>query len=130
MKKLCAAVFLLLVGIVVAAVWFSPLARFDALYEYRDNEPTAALDGACYRSDALVRADFGGDANDMFRALERIGATVVKTAYAGDVTIAYAYSPRVACESERLSDGTEYNVMAAYSDGRIAIGAPVLSGCY
>ena len=65
----------------------------------------------------------------MYAALDSIRAKTVRTAQAGNVLIVYAYSDRV-CGERTLSDGAVYNVMAAFRDGDIAIGAPMLQGSY
>ncbi|MCM1368075.1 MAG: hypothetical protein NC184_04615 [Roseburia sp.] len=130
MKKLCTAVFLLLVGIVLTAIFFSPLTAVGEPYIYVDNAAVRRVDGLCYASGDIVRVDFSGDEDDMYAALERIGAETVKTAHAGGTLIVYAYSARVCSGSETTENGESYNVMAAYSDGKVSIGTPVLSGSY
>lgn len=130
MKKLCAAVVIFAVGIVFTAVWFSPLRALGKPQAYADNAFENALDGLCYPYDAVARVDLSGDENDMFDALERIFARTVKRVRNDGLLVVYAYSPRVCAKSQTTSDGKTYNVMAAYSDGKICIGTPILSGCY
>lgn len=129
MKKLYAAVFILLVGIVSAAIWFSPLASIGEPRIYYDNAPVSRCGGLCYASGDTVRVDFSGDESDMYGALERIGADTVKTVYSGGTLIVYAYSARI-CGEETTDNGEKYNVMAAYRDGKVSVGTPILSGSY
>lgn len=128
MKKTFVAVFLFLIGLVATAVWFSPLAGRGG-FACENNEPTERLDGLCYGADVAARVDFDGSCDDMRSALERMLAVTVKETESGGTFIIYAYSPRVSAV-EKLSDGREYNVMAAYADGHVCIGMPVLSGSY
>ena len=131
MKKLLTAVAILAAGIIMAAVYYSPLTGLGDAYEYVNNVPVESIDGLCYARDKLVRVDFEGGESDMYAALDRINAETVKVADCGGAVVVYAYSPRVAARSEKLSDGvTEYNVMAAVRDGTVSIGTPLLSGCY
>ncbi len=129
MKKMYAAFLLLAIALVGVAVWFSPLTG-DSRYAYNDNAPTEKLDGLIYPHGQTVRVDFEGAEEDMYGYLDRIGATVVKTAEAGGRVIVYAYSPRVSESGNYTTEGDEYNVMAAFGDGSISVGAPVLPGSY
>ncbi len=129
MKKMYAAFLLLAIALIGVAVWFSPLVG-ENRYAYNDNIPTEKLDGLVYPHGQTVRVDFDGEQADMYAYLDRLGATVVKTAEAGGRVIVYAYSPRVALDCNNTAEGGEYNVMAAFGDGKISIGAPVLPGSY
>lgn len=129
MKKFIAAVFLFAVGIVVTAIWFSPLAAFAQPNLYDDNVPIAAVQGLCYPADSVCRVDFCGGERDLFRALKAISASEIKRVEFDGAIYVYAYSPRVAVKAQK-TDGAEYNVMAVYSKGRVVIGTPVISGCY
>ena len=131
MKKLHAVVIFFVISLVGAALWFSPLNCLGAPVAYDNNMPIAELDGLCYPSDSICRVDFSGGSEDMYKALKKIYAKTVKQAETDDgMIIVYAYSPRVCAAAQRLSSGQEYNVMAAYSDGKVCIGTPLLSGCY
>ena len=126
MKKLAVFFIVLVIGIIGVAVWFSPLAGRATVYD--DNRPTKDADGFCYASGSTVRYDFTGSESDMYGELKRICARVVRVENADGVKIVYAYSDRV-CSGSVYEDN-EYNVMAAYRDGHVAIGAPVLEGSY
>lgn len=128
MKRTFVAVFLFLIGLVATAVWFSPLAMRGG-FAYDDNEPIERLDGLCYDGAKYARIDFDGNIDDMMYALDSMLAVTVKETESGGTYIVYAYSPRVFAV-EKLGDGREYNVMAAYSNGHVCIGTPVLSGSY
>ena len=131
MRKLIVAVILFAVGIVFTAVWFSPFTAFDSPKAYRDNMPVGEISGICYSPDTLVRCDIEGGEDELYAALKTLCAREVKSVRTDDgMLIVYAYSERVCAKRQVLSDGREYNVMAACSDGRVSIGAPVLSGCY
>lgn len=130
MKKLYTAVILFAACLVFTAVWFSPLTELGNPVSYENNVPVGSLDGLCYSDDQTVRVDFFGCENDMHEALRRICARTVKSVEIDGMLIVYAYSPRVICDVQKLSDGREYNVMAACSDGKISIGTPILQGCY
>lgn len=130
MKTLYAVVILFAVSIVGVAVWFSPLAQIGTPTAYDNNNPVCSLDGLCYPSDAICRVDFRGGADDMYNALDSIFAVPVKQVEIDGLTVVYALSPRVCAETQYLSSGEGYNVMAACSDGNVCIGTPVLSGCY
>lgn len=131
MKKLHAVVIFFVVGLIGAALWFSPLCSIGTPVAYDNNMPVCELDGLCYPSDSICRVDFSGGSEDMYKALKKIDAKTVKQAEASDgMIIVYAYSPRVCAATQRLSSGQEYNVMASYSSGNICIGTPLLSGCY
>lgn len=130
MKTLCAVVILFAASLVGVAVWFSPLLSLGAVAAYDNNAPTSSLDGLCYPAGAVARVDFSGDAADMYDALDSMLAVTVKQVEFDGMTVVYALSPRVCAESQYLSTGEEYNVMAAYSFGKISIGTPLLSGCY
>ena len=112
------------------AVWFSPLVSLGTPALYDDNVPVSTVRGVCYPSDALCRVDFDGDEDDMKSALNRLFAVTVKEVEVDGLTVVYAYSPRVSAQAQHLESGEGYNVMAAYSQGKISIGTPVLSGCY
>ncbi len=115
--------FILLVAAIMGiAVWFSPLARRGAMF-YENNEPVGTVDGVCYGGGSTVRYDFDGSIDDLYSALEDMRADIVETVAAGNATIVYAVSDRVA-------SGGDFNVMAAYRDGHIAIGTPILQGSY
>ncbi len=130
MKK--AAVFfiaLILCGVGVG-IYYSPLTAIGGdAYLYDNNIPIARLDGLCYGRDDIVRVDMTGGEAEMYAALDAIDAVPIETGEAGDCIVVYAFSPRVRA-SAMLRDGKKYNVMAAVRDGKIAIGAPVLSGSY
>ncbi len=128
MKKFTTVFILLVLCAVGVAVWFSPFAEFDAKV-YRDNVAVSSVDGICYAEDACVRYDTDGDENRMYAILKKLRADVVFTAAAGDVFIVYAYSDRV-CGRCKTADGKTYNVMAAYRNGNISVGAPTLQGSY
>ncbi|MCH5162277.1 MAG: hypothetical protein J1G38_02165 [Clostridiales bacterium] len=128
MKKIVAVFILLLVGVVALSVWFSPFAGTDAKV-YDDNVAVSSVDGLCYAQNACVRYDATGELSDMYAALKKLRARIVKTATAGNVTVVYAYSDRV-CGENTLLGGEKYNVMAAFRCGDIAIGAPLLQGSY
>ena len=130
MKTFYAVVILFAVSLLGVAVWFSPLVGFGTPTAYENYIPGSKLDGICYSSDALCRVDFAGDRDDMYKALDSIFAVTVKEVKIDGLTVVYALSPRVCSPSQRLGTGEEYNVMAAYNDGNISIGTPVLSGCY
>ena len=130
MKVFCAVVILFVAGIVGAAVWFSPLTALGAPTIYADNAPVSSVDGVCYPEDAICRVDFSGTEGDMAAALKRIFATTVKEVELDNITLVYAFSPRVAAKVQYLNSGEKYNVMAAYSDGTISIATPILPGCY
>ncbi|MDE7164071.1 MAG: hypothetical protein K2O04_01420 [Clostridiales bacterium] len=130
MKTLCAVVILFVAGLVGVAVWFSPLCGLGAPTAYDNNTPVSSLDGICYPQGTLCRVDFSGDVGDMKNALDSILAVTVKEVESGELTIVYAYSPRVCADMQYLSSGEAYNVMAAHSSGNISIGTPMLSGCY
>ena len=129
MKKLYAVVFLLLVGVIFTAVWFSPLVSLGEPYAYRDNAPIGKIEGVCYAPDALVRVDFDGGETELYAALDDMDAAVVKAVEVDGLLVVYAYSPRVCAPAETLADGARYNVMAAASGGTVSVGTPVLSGC-
>ena len=128
MKKLAVFTVIITVAVVGVAVWFSPLA-FSGASRYENNEAVGALDGLCYPEDTFVRADYTGSEKDMLNMLKSMKAEVVACAYSGDSLIVYAYSPRVV-GYKTLSDGERYNVMAAYKNGRYAVGTPVLEGSF
>ena len=130
MKKLYAVVFLFAVSIVFTAVWYSPLSEIGMPMAYSDNAAVERLDGLCYPADSLVRVDFSGGEDAMYRALDRIGARVVKKAETDGLLIVYAYSPRVCAKAQVLRGGQKYNVMCACSGDAVCIGTPILSGCY
>ncbi|MCH5153832.1 MAG: hypothetical protein J1F71_01330 [Clostridiales bacterium] len=130
MKVFYAVVILFAVGLVGVAVWFSPLVSLGAPELYDDNVPVSTVRGLCYPSDALCRVDFKGDDGDMRQALDGLFAVTVKEVNIDGLTVVYAFSPRVAAQAQHLDSGEWYNVMAAYSDGKISIGTPILSGCY
>ena len=128
MKKMYAAFLLLAIVVVGIAVWFSPLT--GDRYAYNDNDKAQKSDGVAYPFGQTVRVDFDGEEADMYAYLDKMNATVVKTAEAGGRVIVYAYSPRVEDNGQCTSEGDRYNVMAAFADGRIAVGTPVLPGSY
>ena len=130
MKKFLAAVFLLCIGIIFAAVWFSPLITLGEVKAYADNKAIAVVDGVCYSHDGIYRVDFTGEITDMFNALDGIGAKQVKRVDNDGMCIVYAFSPRVCCKKQATSEGDLYNVMAVWASGTISIGTPILSGCY
>lgn len=127
MKKLLMFTALFICAAIGCAVWFSPLAK-KAVY-YADNAPCGKVDGVCYAPNACVRADYGS-VEELFAALDKIGAREVCRAESGGTTVIYAYSDRVCAKSERLSSGEVYNVMAAFSDGVACMGTPILQGSY
>lgn len=130
MKTLCAVVILFVSGLVGVAVWFSPLCALGTPKAYDNNSEVCSLEGICYPESTLCRVDFSGDIGDMNAALERIFAVTVKEVNSGELTVVYAYSPRVCADTQYLSSGEGYNVMAAFASGKISIGTPILSGCY
>ena len=130
MKKLYAAVIIFAVGIVFTAVWFSPFVSVGTPVAYYDNMPVGEIDGLCYRADELVRVDFSGGEKELNAALARIYARETERAENDGMVLVYAFSPRVCAKPQRLRSGKEYNVMACMRDGRISMGAPVISGCY
>ncbi|MBD5132807.1 MAG: hypothetical protein HDT28_09540 [Clostridiales bacterium] len=130
MKKLIAVVFLFAAGLIATAIWFSPLTGLGRVYAYDNNEVIAAVDGVCYSQNGLYRVDFDGDETAMTDALDKIGARVVKQVEVGDTIIVYAFSDRVCAEVQYTAEGEEYNVMAAYGNGNVSVGTPILSGCY
>ncbi len=123
-----AALTVFAVSFVLAGAWFSPLSEIGEVYEYRDNAPQKRVYGL-YMPYQTVRTDFDGDESAMYAALSSIDAEVIKTAESGGTVIVYAFSPRVASEILTTENG-EYNLMAAYSNGRVCIGSPVLGGSY
>ncbi len=127
MKKLAVFFIAVALGMIGVGVWFSPLAGRGTLYA--DNSPSGRADGFCYAADSTVRYDIKGSKTDMYDELKRMGAEVVRVEDADGVTIVYAYSPRV-CAGGAYACYGEYNVMAAYRDGYIAIGTPILEGSY
>ncbi|MCX4312967.1 MAG: hypothetical protein OSJ83_03760 [Clostridia bacterium] len=129
MKKFCAAVIVFAAVLVAVAVWFSPLSSQGSAYVYENNVPVRAVTG-CYGESDVVRTDFDGGEKDLENALRRMLATVVKKEQAGGRTVIYAYSPRVAADLQTTCDGLRYNVMAAYENGHVVIGAPVIQGSY
>lgn len=129
MKKIAVFAVILVAVIVGAAVWFSPLAS-DGVREYRNNADVGALDGICYPGGTTVRADYVGSEADMYDTLDGMLATPVASARSGGSLIVYAYSPRVSGKVRTLISGERYNVMAAYKDGRYAVGMPLLQGSY
>ncbi len=129
MKKFMTVFVLLILGVVGAALWFSPFSGKGAR-AYVNNEPKYDIDGLCYAEDACVRYDFCGSENDMYAALDELRAKPVRVAETDGVTVVYALSDRVCAASNTLSNGKKYNVMASFRSGRIAIGAPVLQGSY
>ena len=130
MKKLIAVVFLFAAGLIAAAIWFSPLTGLGRVYAYDNNEIVGAMDGVCYAQNGLYRVDFSGDETAMTAALDKMGARVVKQVEMNDAVIVYAFSDRVCAEVQYTAEGEKYNVMAAYRDGNISVGTPLLSGCY
>lgn len=130
MKKLYTAVILLSAGLVFTALWFSPLSQLGTPTAYCDNIPVTALDGLCYPSDSPIRVDFSGSEAELYRSLDIMLADTVKTTEIDGMLLVYAHSPRVCAPVMYTSEGEVYNVMAAYSDGRICIGTPALAGCY
>ncbi|MCH5155342.1 MAG: hypothetical protein J1F69_01935 [Clostridiales bacterium] len=130
MKTLYAVVILFALGLLGVAVWFSPLVSFGTPTAYANNTPVSTLDGLCYPSDSLCRVDFDGDKKDMYSALDCIFAVTVKEVEISELTVVYAFSPRVCAKVQYLRTGEKYNVMAVHSGGNISIGTPVLSGCY
>ena len=128
MKKMYAAFLLLALIVVGVAVWFSPLK--GDIHAYNDNAPTRRSDGIVYPQGQTLRVDFDGGEEQMNAYLESIGATVVKTVEAGGRTIVYAYSPRVERRGLYTTEGDEYNVMAAFGSGSVAVGTPILAGSY
>lgn len=126
MKKLAVFFIAAALGAIGVAVWFSPFAGRAVFYD--DNRPTTRADGLCYAQGSNVRYDLTGSEDDMYGELERLGARIVRVEHADGLTVVYAYSDRV-CSISAYS-ATEYNMMAAYRDGMIAIGAPVLLGSY
>lgn len=131
MKRALTAVAVLIMFAVVfvaAGLWYSPLTGMGEVYEYRDNAPYKRVYGL-YLPSQTIRADFEGDENAMYAALFSIDAEIVKTVESGGTIIVYAISPRVA-SARNTSDFGEYNIMSAYSNGHICIGAPVLGGSY
>lgn len=129
MKKLCAAVIVFAAALVAVAVWFSPLVSRGDAYVYENNTPVRAVTGV-YGANDVVRTDFDGGEGEMYAFLRGMLATVVKTERADGVTVVYAVSTRVAAEMQTTFDGAEYNVMAAYENGHVVIGAPVIQGSY
>lgn len=130
MKKFCAVVILFAAALVFTAVWYSPLTAIGDAQAYDNNEFAHSLTGACYAADECVRIEIAGGETELYFALDKISATPVKTVEAGNRTVVYAYSSRVACASLTTSDGKRYNVMAAYGGGIVVIGTPVLQGSY
>ena len=130
MKKLCAAVILFALASVFTAVWFSPLVAFGAPQAYDNNSAVARIDGLCYGADEVVRVEFAGGADELKAALSRMNAETVKTVEGDGVTFVYAYSTRVAASPLTDCDGNAYNVMAAYGDGTVKLGTPILQGCF
>ena len=114
------------------AAWFSPLCFVGGeAFVYENNAPIEALaDAVCYMPNDVVRVGFDGSENDMRAALDNIDAVTVERTELDGLVIVYAYSPRVCANALSLSSGGKYNVMAAWRDGRVAIGAPVLEGSY
>ncbi len=128
MKKLLTVFVLLVFVLIGAAVWYSPFAFKDArVYE---NNVAEGRVGVCYPSGASVRYDLDGDEPVMYAELEDLMAKPVKTVQTDGLTVVYAYSPRVCAAPRSTEEGGEYNVMAAYRNGHIAVGAPVLEGSY
>lgn len=123
-----AALIVFALSLVIAGAWFSPLSKIGEVYEYRDNARNKRVYGL-YMPYQTVRTDFDGDESAMYAALSSIDAEVVKTAESGGTVIVYAFSPRVASKSLE-TDGKKYNLMAAYKNGRVCIGSPVLGGSY
>lgn len=113
----------------VCALWFSPLT-FGRAVVYENNEPYAAVEGLCYSKDSVVRVDFCGSVSDLYAALDTMCAKVTEMRDVGGGVVVYAKSPRVAHTVLSTDSGAEYNCMAMYRDGNIAIAAPVLPGWY
>ncbi len=130
MKKLYAVVFLFVCIAVFVSVWFSPLGQLGEPRAYFDNTERGVYAGLCYPCDETVRVDFYGSEHDMYSALDSICAKQVKSVETDGLLIVYAHSPRVCNKPEKTLDGKVYNVMAAYCNGKISIGTPLLSGCY
>lgn len=128
MKKLCAAIIVFVAAIVLAAVWFSPLGFGDGMV-YCDNTPRREASG-CYAADEAVRVDMSGGESELNAVFCGMIARVVKTEHAGELTIVYALSSRVAADVQYTCDGIAYNVMAAYGGGNIVIGTPIIQGSY
>lgn len=130
MRKLCTAVILFAAGVCAVALLFSPLCALGAPQAYADNVAVRTYNGLCYPFDGNYRVDITGSERDMLCALSVIDATPVKSVSIGDMRVVYAYCPRVCSRLQTLPSGEKYNVMAAYSNGNISIGTPILSGCY
>lgn len=130
MRKLSVALFLFAASLVFTAIWFSPLIGLGTPEAYSDNVAVGELVGVCYSHDELVRVELSGGENEMSAALEKISAAPIKRVESDGLVIVYASSDRVCADRQTLSDGQDYNVMAATDGEHIYIGAPVLSGCY
>lgn len=130
MRKLSVALFLFAASLVFTAVWFSPLAGLGNPKAYNDNVVVGELAGVCYPQDALVRVELAGGESELNSALEKIFAAPIKRVEHDGLVIVYARSDRVCSNRQTLSDGRDYNVMAATDGKHVYIGTPILSGCY
>lgn len=130
MRKTCAAVFLFAAGLVAVAVFYSPLTSIGTPALYADNMPIGVVEGLCYPQESVVRVEAAGGEAELDALLARIDASKIKTVYTDDMVLVYAYCHRVCAVEQHLADGRAYNVMGAVRDGKIFVGAPILSGCY
>ncbi len=97
------------------------------LYEVRLSDCGFAGEESVY-ADSL-RYDFFGDEVSAWEAIENLDGKVLWSEQLDcDVTVLYAYSPRiydsVTLQSRRV------NLMVAVSNGQVHIGSPLLEGSY
>jgi len=88
----------------------------------RDYVPALNARG-CYE-----RIDTPGGVRDAEALLEKMNARLLYTERLEDITIFYAYCPRISVR-EKTSFG-DVNVMIAVSGGKMAVGSPLLKGAY
>lgn len=74
------------------------------------------------------RIDTPGGVRDAEALLDSMNARVLYTERLEDITIFYAYCPRISAR-EKTSFGY-VNVMIAVSGGKMAVGSPLLKGAY
>ena len=77
---------------------------------------------------AYERIDLKGGERDIKALLERMNATIIKEERFEDITVVYAFCPRISNFVE--VEGAKVNIMIALSNGKMTVGSPLIKGSY